>query len=183
MRDAARGDRCEAFRAELRSRPLAHVELPLVRHFHPGIRVEDECVGVAQYRRASEPPQECSGLCGLAAALQRVAEADDLVDGIALEVRGDGLERDRVPVDVGDQCGADARRLGGGTCHLCRTSLPRLPRPPFPHEPALAQAGGDHRDRDRRRVGSLGRELGAHGLSIAACALGDIGSRTIIAAG
>jgi len=47
----------------------------------------------------------------LAAALERIAEADDLVDRVMVEVRDDGLERDRVAVDIRDQRRADVRSV------------------------------------------------------------------------
>ena len=110
----------ETFGAELRPRPLAHVQLPLGRHLHAGVDVEEERVGVAEHDRTVELPQVREHVGGLAAALERVAEADDLVHGIALEVGGDSLERDRVSMDVRDQCGADAARLRGGACASTR---------------------------------------------------------------
>jgi len=47
----------------------------------------------------------------LAAALERIAEADDLVDRVMVEVRDDGLERDRVAVDTRDQRRVDVRSV------------------------------------------------------------------------
>jgi len=54
----------------------------------------------------------------LAAALHRVAEADELIDRIAFEVGQHRLERDRVAVDVRNQRGADAARLRGDTLRI-----------------------------------------------------------------
>ena len=70
----------------------------------------------------------------LAAALHHVAETDDLIDRIALEVREHRLERDRVAVDVRDQRGARSREV-------TRIAIARSLRswPSF-HSPAAACA-------------------------------------------
>lgn len=103
----------ESAPAELCACPFAHVELLLVRRFRARVGVEDERVGVAEDRRALELLHELHDLPRLAAALHRVAEADELIDRIALEVGQHRLERDRVAVDVRNQRGADAARLRG----------------------------------------------------------------------
>ena len=115
-------------------------------------------------------------LRGLATALQHVAETDDLVHRIAVEVGGDRGQRDRVSVDVRDQCRADQARL-----RVLAPPLPGWAR--LPLEAALAEAGDDHRDRDRGHVDNLGRQLGAHGPSIAARATRAIRGPDIPAAG
>ena len=117
-----------AVRADLRERPFAHGELALGRLFFARVRVEQERVGVAEHDGAGELAQQRDDLRRLGAALDHVAEADDLVDRIALEVREHRLERDGVPVDVGDQRGADVasvrrtgdRSLRSGDGRACR---------------------------------------------------------------
>jgi hypothetical protein len=101
----------EAFRADLFSCPLTDVELSLVWFFHAGGGVEQECIGIAENDRTAETAQKVDHLARLAPALHEVTEADDLIDRIALEVGDNGLECDRVTVDVRDQGSADARRL------------------------------------------------------------------------
>jgi hypothetical protein len=95
----------------LSSGPVSYVELSLGRLFRARRLVEDECVCVAEHRRTAELSHERDDVRGLAAALHRVAEADDLVDRVALEVGEHRFERDRVAVDVRDQRGADRLRL------------------------------------------------------------------------
>ena len=50
-------DEREAVVADLRARPLAHGELALGRSLLPGVRVEQERVGVAEHDRAAELAQ------------------------------------------------------------------------------------------------------------------------------
>ena len=109
MRRLERLDVREPVRAELLARPLADGEQSLGRRFLAGVRVEHEGVRVAEHNRAVEPAEERDDLGGLGAALDRVAEADDLIDRSALEVLQHRPERDRVAVHVGDEGGRIAR--------------------------------------------------------------------------
>jgi hypothetical protein len=56
---------------------------------------------------AAQGPQSVDALRGLRPALRHVAERHDLVDALALELTQHGVERDCVPVHVGNQ--RDAR--------------------------------------------------------------------------
>jgi len=69
--------------SELRACPLAHGELALVRDLRARVRVEQEVVGVAEDDRTAELSQTRDDGGRLAPALDRVAEADDLVDRVA----------------------------------------------------------------------------------------------------
>jgi hypothetical protein len=111
-------DQGEPVRTELRSRPFAHVELPLGRYLGACFGVEHERVGVAEHGRTAECTHERGDLCRLTAALQHVAETDSLIGRIAIEVGEHGLECDRVTVDVRDQRGVDCARL----CGRCASS-------------------------------------------------------------
>ena len=100
--------------AELRARPLAHGEQSLGRLLLAGLRIEHEGVRVAEHDRAVESAQRCDDLGRLGAALDGVAETDDLIDRLALEVGDHRLERDRVAVHVGDERGPHRARLRDG---------------------------------------------------------------------
>ena len=104
-------DERDALVADLRERPFANGELTLALRLRARVGVEQERVRVAEHDRATELAQSVHDLRRLGAALDRVAEADDTVDGIAVEIREHRVERDAVPVDVGDERGADRMSL------------------------------------------------------------------------
>jgi hypothetical protein len=74
----------QSLSAELCPGPVPYVELSLGRHFRARCLVEDERVCVAEHGRTAEPSHERDDFRWLATALQRITEADDLVDPVTL---------------------------------------------------------------------------------------------------
>jgi hypothetical protein len=107
-----RADLSELRLAELRQRPLPHLELALGQ----GLRrvlgdLEQERVRVAENGGAAQRAQPVEGLRGLNAALDHVAEAHDLVDPEPAQILDGRSEGDVVAVLVGEECEPHAARL------------------------------------------------------------------------
>jgi hypothetical protein len=73
-------------------------------------------IRVAHHDRASQVAETLEALGRLRAALRVIAEADDVVDGLAAEIGEERVEGDRVAVDVREQRDADDRLLAAGLC-------------------------------------------------------------------
>src|SRR5205823_4901273 len=97
-------DQVEVRIVQLRQGPFPHLELLLGDRLG-GVRryLEEEGVAVSKHRLTAKPPEPVERLRRLRAALSDVAEADDLVDDDALDIRDHGIEGDVVAVLVRDQ--------------------------------------------------------------------------------
>src|SRR5512132_111214 len=109
---------------ELRLRPLRVLDLRLRELFRTRIEGEEEMVGVAHHRRTVELAQELEAFGRLRAALCVVAEADDSVDVLLLEVGQHCAERDAVPVDVREQGDAHYRLCARNSSRSVRVRTP-----------------------------------------------------------
>ena len=76
----------------------------LLRHFlAPEVEGDEEVVGIAVDARAVELAQKVDALERLRAALGDVAERDDQVGPLTLQIVEDGAKRNGVAVHVGDK--------------------------------------------------------------------------------
>jgi hypothetical protein len=85
---------------ELRVRPTGSLELGLCHGLVARVQCEQKVVGVAHHGRALEIAKPLQALRRLRASLRVVAEADDVVNVLPVEVGEEGVERDRVSVNV-----------------------------------------------------------------------------------
>ena len=77
--------------------------LPVLHRLRPELEREEKVVGVAEDAGAIELTQQVDALLRLRPALRDVAERDDQVNVVALDVGERSAKRNGVPVHVGEE--------------------------------------------------------------------------------
>lgn len=76
---------------------------PVLDRLGAGVAREHVPVGIAHHDGAVERAQPLQALDRLRPALNHVTQADEPIDRPPLEIGQEGVERDRVAVDVGEE--------------------------------------------------------------------------------
>ena len=108
----------EPFRAELLLRPAGRLEQPFLSllvldRLVAEIEGQEEIVRVPEDARAVELAQQLDAFERLRPALRDVAQADDQVDVMLLQIGERRTEGDRIAVHVGKECDSHPGELTG----------------------------------------------------------------------